>query len=399
MIGRPFLDAAPVLEAIEHSGFEAYFVGGSVRDHILGRVISDVDIATSALPEELKQIFPKTTDIGIEHGTILVHFKGAAYEVTTYRAESGYSDFRRPDKVSFIRSLEDDLQRRDFTMNAMAMDRQGRIIDPFRGQQAIANRQIVTVGNPDERFREDALRMLRAIRFHSQLGFEIEENTLASLERNSALLVNIAVERRAIEFEKILVGQNRQRAIEMLARTGIHQYLPGLGGQKDRLVRFSEIESKQLTLAEMWALLLFTLEIGSNEYEPFLRSWKLPVQRIRKIKDIVTWLHYREHEEWTRKTVYGAGLETAISAEKIINSISSGMKSDIPRIKDLYEGLPIKNRSDLQVSGNDLMEWLDRGAGPWIRDVLEEVERAVIFREVQNKKDQIREWLQHAIRN
>lgn len=125
MIGQPFIQAVPVLKLIENAGYEAYFVGGSVRDHILGREISDVDIATSALPEELKRIFPKTNDVGIEHGTILVHYKGEHYEITTFRSEENYTDYRRPDKVSFIRSLNEDLQRRDFTMNAMAMDKKG----------------------------------------------------------------------------------------------------------------------------------------------------------------------------------------------------------------------------------------------------------------------------------
>ncbi len=131
-----FIQAVPILEKIEQAGFEAFFVGGSVRDQIIGRVINDVDIATSATPQEIKSIFPRTADVGIEHGTVLVLEKYGTYEITTFRTESNYSDFRRPDSVQFVRSLTEDLMRRDFTMNSMAMDKNGKIIDPFNGKRA-----------------------------------------------------------------------------------------------------------------------------------------------------------------------------------------------------------------------------------------------------------------------
>ena len=185
-----FVQAVPILEKIEQAGFEAFFVGGSVRDQIIGRVINDVDIATSATPQEIKAIFPRTADVGIEHGTVLVIEKYGTYEITTFRTEGNYSDFRRPDSVQFVRSLTEDLMRRDFTMNSMAMDKNGKIIDPFNGKIAIEKKQIVTVGNPHERFHEDALRMMRAIRFVSQLGFELDNETFRSLQENGGLLLH-----------------------------------------------------------------------------------------------------------------------------------------------------------------------------------------------------------------
>lgn len=178
-----FQRAIPIIEKLEEAGYEAYFVGGAVRDLLIGREIADVDIATSATPIEMKAIFSKTVDVGIEHGTILILLKGEAYEVTTYRAESTYSDFRRPDEVRFIRHLKEDLQRRDFTMNSIAMDKNGELIDPFAGREAIKNREIKTVGSSEERFNEDALRMMRALRFKSQLGFLLEEGTYDALKR------------------------------------------------------------------------------------------------------------------------------------------------------------------------------------------------------------------------
>ncbi|HRK99784.1 MAG TPA: CCA tRNA nucleotidyltransferase, partial [Trichococcus flocculiformis] len=172
-----FQKAIPIIEAIERAGYEAYFVGGSVRDALLHLDISDVDIASSAMPEEIQRIFPITFDVGIQHGTVMVLHERETYEITTFRTESKYEKFRRPEKVEYVRSLQDDLKRRDFTINAIAIDRHGNIKDFFSGQEDLANKLIRAVGNPEERFREDALRMMRAARFVSQLDFEIEQAT------------------------------------------------------------------------------------------------------------------------------------------------------------------------------------------------------------------------------
>lgn len=392
MIGEPFIQAVPVLQLIENAGFEAYFVGGSVRDHILGRVISDVDIATSALPEELKQIFPKTNDVGIEHGTILVHYKGSHYEITTFRAEESYSDFRRPDKVSFIRSLKEDLQRRDFTMNAMAMDKEGNIIDPFSGKEAINKKEIMTVGNPDERFGEDALRMLRAVRFQSQLSFSIEKHTLESLTAHCPLLENIAVERKTVEFEKLLMGPGRSEAIQLLAESGMIQFLPGLKGHGEHVMSFSRQLSENFHLAESWVLLVSELGLKDKEIDGFLREWKLPVPKIKKIKQIHSLVLHRLTNEWNLESVYKAGQEDAISAEVVYASLKN-IGGSTKMIRGLYEQLPIKHRKELNVTGNDVMEWLDKKPGPWLRVILEEVERSVIYGIVPNEKEKIKEWL------
>ncbi|ESU30382.1 hypothetical protein G3A_22590 [Bacillus sp. 17376] len=392
MIGQPFIQAVPVLKLIENAGYEAYFVGGSVRDHILGREISDVDIATSALPEELKRIFPKTNDVGIEHGTILVHYKGEHYEITTFRSEENYTDYRRPDKVSFIRSLNEDLQRRDFTMNAMAMDKKGNILDPFAGKEAINKKEIVTVGNPDERFGEDALRMLRAVRFQSQLSFSIGTQTLESLTSLCHLLENIAVERKTVEFEKLLKGPARREAVQLLANTGMIQYLPGLKGQRAEVIRFSRHLKQDFQLAESWVLLVYELGLKDKEIEGFLREWKLPVQKIKRIKQIHLLLLHRLKNDWNPELVYNAGLEDAISAEMVFASLQNIVGST-EKIKELHERLPIKHRKELNVTGNDVMGWLDKQPGPWLRGLLEEIERSVIYGIVPNEKEKIKEWL------
>ncbi len=392
MIRNPFKKAVPVLELIEEAGFEAYFVGGSVRDHLLGRSIADVDIATSALPEEMKRIFSKTTDVGIEHGTILVHHGGNHYEVTTFRSEADYTDFRRPDSVSFIRSLKEDLQRRDFTMNAMAMDKDGHIIDPFSGKEAIDRKMIVTVGNADERFGEDALRMLRAVRFQSQLSFSIEQQTYESLAAHSHLLNNIAVERKLVEFEKLLMGPARVEAIRLLANSGMSQFLPGLKGKSEHLMSFSSHVTSELELAELWILLLFDLGLSGKEIDSFLREWKLPVQKIKRYKQIHSWLLYRLENDWDLKSIYKAGLDEAISAEKVFGTLHA-LVNNPEGLIHLFDMLPIKNRQQLVVSGNDVMAWMGKQPGPWLREILDEIEQAVIYGKVPNEKEKIKEWL------
>jgi tRNA nucleotidyltransferase (CCA-adding enzyme) len=174
---QPFAKALYIIKQLKAHGHEAYFVGGAVRDFLLRRPIGDVDIATSALPEEVMRIFPKTIGVGVEHGTVMVLHEGTPYEVTTFRTEGKYEDYRRPESVTFVRSLHEDLKRRDFTMNAIAMNEHGQMIDPFAGQEAIKRKMIQTVGDAKARFSEDALRMMRALRFVSQLGFYLSEET------------------------------------------------------------------------------------------------------------------------------------------------------------------------------------------------------------------------------
>lgn len=199
-----------ILNIFEENGFEAYIVGGCVRDSILGVEPKDWDICTSALPEQTLNLFKdfKVIETGLQHGTVTVVIDSMSIEITTYRIDGEYSDNRRPDKVEFTRNLKEDLSRRDFTINAMAYNPKIGLIDYFEGQRGIKNKEIKCVGNPNMRFNEDALRIMRALRFASVLGFNIEDETRVSIEHNKELLHNIAVERIAGELNKLLLGVN-----------------------------------------------------------------------------------------------------------------------------------------------------------------------------------------------
>lgn len=226
-----------ILEALERQGHAAWCVGGCVRDSLLHRTPEDWDVTTSALPEQVMALFaPHAFPTGLRHGTVTIRRLHQVVEVTTFRSDGPYGDSRRPDTVSFTDSLEADLARRDFTVNAMAVDLQGRFADPFGGQQDLDARRLCCVGRPGDRFREDALRILRCLRFSAVLGFSVAEETAEALMENRRLLERIAPERVRMELDKLLVGQDAPAVLrafpaavgvvlpEVLPMVGFHQH-------------------------------------------------------------------------------------------------------------------------------------------------------------------------------
>ena len=204
-----------ILRRLQDAGFPAYFVGGCVRDTLLGRPVHDWDIASAALPEEVTALFSKCVPTGIKHGTVTVLENGVSFEVTTFRTDGDYDDARHPNAVSFVRTLEEDLSRRDFTINAMAMDADGAVTDLFGGREDLAGKTVRCVGDPETRFREDALRMLRALRFSAQLGFAVDAATMQALTVNASLCATLSAERVRDELEKTLLSDAPETVCEM----------------------------------------------------------------------------------------------------------------------------------------------------------------------------------------
>lgn len=214
-----------ILKKINNHGYEAYVVGGAVRNYLLGKDIADFDVTTNALPDYIEKLFEKTIPTGKKFGTITVLHDNNSYEITTFRSDGVYSDGRRPDSVSFSKELKEDLKRRDFTINAMCMDYDENIIDYFGGKEDLKNGIIKCIGNPDERFNEDALRMIRAVRFMTQLRFTIDEETRLSIIKNSHFIKAISIERIHDELNKILLSEKPSRGIRMLVNTGLMDYI------------------------------------------------------------------------------------------------------------------------------------------------------------------------------
>ncbi|MDR1700078.1 MAG: CCA tRNA nucleotidyltransferase, partial [Lachnoclostridium sp.] len=255
--------AERIISRLEADGYEAFVVGGCVRDMLMGRVPEDWDITTSASPMQIKELFRRTIDTGLRHGTVTVMDGNVGYEVTTYRVDGVYEDYRHPQKVTFTKNLHEDLKRRDFTINAMAYNPRSGIVDLYGGQEDIASKIIRSVGNAKERFSEDALRMLRAVRFAGQLGFSIEEQTFRSICELAPLIRHISKERIRVELSKLLIsdGSDCFRLIEELCLLTV--FLPEWSGSGYSLSFVKEInilcKTNRVSVKQQVALLFAAL--------------------------------------------------------------------------------------------------------------------------------------------
>ena len=273
-----------VLITLQSRGYPAYLVGGCVRDMLLGVRPNDWDVCTGALPEEVMEVFPSSRPTGLKHGTVTVACGRRSVEVTTFRSEGGYADHRHPDSVSFVRDLNTDLSRRDFTMNAMALPPDGLLADPFGGREDIAARLIRCVGEPERRFEEDALRMLRAVRFAARLDFEIESGTLAAIEKKAYLASSLAAERVRDEAEKILLTKKPEYIYTLISLGLMDAFIKKRPDGPGKLPAIARLPKKAL---DRWAALCIILTaqgcIGSAE--EFLTSLRLDSRTVRCCAD------------------------------------------------------------------------------------------------------------------
>lgn len=385
-----FTAALPVLKEINEAGYEAYFVGGSVRDLLLNRHIHDVDIATSAYPMEIKQIFKKTIDTGIKHGTVTVLYEGESYEITTFRTESGYQDFRRPDHVTFVQNLSEDLKRRDFTINALAMDVDGNIIDHFDGLGDLEKHLIRAVGKAENRFHEDALRMMRAVRFMSQLQFTLEPETEQAISDNHELLSKISVERIRDEFVKMGIAPGSQQAFQIFLDTGLSEEVPGFRGKKENLALYPQLNFSPTNEANLWALMIILLKLPNDKIPHFMRMWKNSNAMERQVADIVAFFDLISSHAPNNYDLYKAGLETIVSTIDLAHILGQPVNGSA--LVDSYEALPIKNNRDLVVDGHFLLK---NGipAGPRVGLLLEEIKKAVLEGIIGNNEAAITEFI------
>lgn len=378
-----FEPARPVLQKIEEAGFEAYFVGGCVRDTILHDPIHDIDIATSAYPSEIKAIFKRTVDTGIEHGTVMILDHGTGYETTTFRTESGYQDFRRPDSVTFVRSLSEDLQRRDFTINALALRENGEVIDLFHGLDDLKKHLIKAVGDPNERFHEDALRMMRAVRFASKLNFIIDSETLAGIKKNASLLAKIAVERIRVELEKMLLGQNPVAGLQDFISTGLYQYCPGLVNAKKQLSALLLLNNWQLeNIAQAWTVLCLQLGLDKNGVGQFLKQWKTANDLIAQVKKIIPAVLAIHNNELTPEMLYKTGSSALHDANQVAKLY--GWAIEDTTLTEAYAHLPIKSNKELAVDGKMLIKEAGVKPGPLMGKILNQLISAVVNGKLAN---------------
>jgi len=344
-----------IIEIINNSGYKAHIVGGCVRDIIIGKVPTDWDITTNASPQVIKSLFSKTVDTGIRHGTVTVIQDGISVEVTTWRKEAGYSDHRHPDSISPADSLEDDLSRRDFTMNAIAYHPEEGLIDPYGGFNDIDNKIIRCVGNPYERFSEDALRMLRAVRFSAQLDFDIDDHTFAAIAKLSPDLSHVSKERIQAELNKIL-GSPAPNRISLLWETGllrsVFPYIANLPPIWHTLaVQFTGSPNQRFILLA----LLFYFSFNANkqeEAEKFLASLKYDNETKKKVTAYIKCLDSigPASPRNIRKTVSEFGASVTADVYKVRSIIGPHENIDEIYLDTIREMSPI----ELSLSGSDL---------------------------------------------
>ncbi|MFJ5564615.1 CCA tRNA nucleotidyltransferase [Lysinibacillus xylanilyticus] len=377
--------AYSVIEQLENAGFEAVIVGGAVRDAILGRPAHDVDVATNAMPDEVKSVFNHTVDIGIQHGTVLVIDPAGSVEVTTYRTDGEYTDHRRPEEVQFVRSLKEDLQRRDFTMNAIAMRRDDSFVDFYGGRQDIEAGVIRAVGDAQKRFSEDALRMLRAVRFSAQLGFLIESETLKAMQEKADNISWIARERIKAELDKLWVGKDVYNGIRKLEESNLVNYLNGTFQAKD----WYEFNTQDKLLG--WA---YFAVLQGEDWREVLGEYRLSNKEMTFVKAVLEALKALKNG-WTNID-YFLYTEQELGAACYFAELRQ-LDVHMPQqsIQEIQTKLPIRHKRELIVNGTDLLKWSGKKGGPWVKEALHAMLEAVVNGELQNDRQQIKNWIEH----
>ncbi|QBP41317.1 CCA tRNA nucleotidyltransferase [Paenisporosarcina antarctica] len=378
-----------IIETLKKLGYEAVFVGGAVRDFVSHKEANDIDIATSALPDEVKTIFKRTVDVGLAHGTVVVIENRVPIEVTTFRTDGEYTDHRRPTDVKFVLSLDDDLKRRDFTMNALAMNESFEIIDLFEGQRDLKNGLIRTVGEPIDRFKEDALRMLRAIRFTAQLGFTIELNTLNAIKSCASDLSYVSVERITAELEKMWMSTNLDQGMIYLVKSNLAKQLPGDFPFTHK--KWTQIGNPKNVLM-CWTFLCLLQETPDGS--ELARIFKLSKDLKQQINQLIKATQIRYERLFSIDDIYHFDKNILIHAELLSRVVQSDIQPmPIEEIDKRKLSLPIQSIRDLEVSGQDLMEWFNKPSGPWLKEILTQIELAVLHQKVVNNPTKIKEWI------
>ncbi|MBE6680165.1 MAG: CCA tRNA nucleotidyltransferase [Ruminococcaceae bacterium] len=373
-----------MLKKLTDSGYEAYLVGGCVRDFLLGKTPDDYDITTSAFPEETMAVFAsdKVVPTGLKHGTVTVLYSGMSAEITTYRTETAYTDGRHPDNVEFSRDIRDDLCRRDFTVNAMAMDFDGNIIDLYGGVRDFDNRIIRAVGEPSERFTEDALRILRAFRFASKLGFDIENKTLKAAISLAPRLSLVSRERIFIEFEKLICSM--YYAGKILRIMYENKVLDCIFDKPQINIAALDYIDKIPPFAHTRFAALFLYDERINEH---VKSLKPSNEFAASVKSIAECRLPSEYDVPTLRRLLSRYKDAAIDRATAENKGEIGN-----RLFEIFDTEDCFSVSDLDINGTDISNVTSR-RGKEIGEALHTLLFAVFDGKVENRKSDLIEYL------
>lgn len=372
--------AKKLIRDIKKNGYDAYLVGGVVRDFLMKSKFNDIDITTKAKPYEMMKIF-KTVPTGIKYGTVTVMYDNEQFEVTTFRQDGPTLDFRHPDSVIYSDDVKDDVLRRDFTINGILMDEFQNIYDYVDGQKDIEAKLIRTIGDSDQRFNEDALRILRALYFQSKLGFEIEAETLAGMIRSKDLISKISMERVHQEVIKILKGPFAKMALKTLIDTGIHKELPGL--EKGFI---KALECEKMPFVDTFFTMSFALNNAVVPAKwPFSNLHRNKYQKAAELANKV-------HGLIDNVNLYHYGVEISQLANKA-NFYLGRSKFFENKIQELYDALPVKGDLDLALSSHEIINYLQKKQGIWLGNLRKEMINDVLLYKVENTKPALYKYL------
>ncbi|WP_410768392.1 CCA tRNA nucleotidyltransferase [Fontibacillus sp. BL9] len=414
-----------VLRHLLENGYQAYFVGGCVRDELMGRPVHDMDIATSAKPEEVIGLFERTVPTGIQHGTITVLLEDHAFEVTTFRKEAEYEDHRRPTSVEFVEGIVEDLRRRDFTMNAIAGDVGGELIDPFGGQADIKAKVIRCVGSAPDRFDEDALRMMRGIRFASVFAFRPVKSLWSALRSGRSKISFIAIERIRVELEKMVLGPDPVRGLALLQRSGLLEYVKAPVPEAaltslpsgEQLSLLNAIEQVKPDAPEIkWSLLLQALDVSGEEATGLMKAWTFSNAVGKGTADLIrfdeAWnqarseLNHEGPEMLRRKWIevqLAFGKAVAAGWIERQNILLHADVKNSPSLDNLaahlfeqeeakWHGEPVVNTlQELAITGGDVMRVSSKKGGPWLGELMNTMLLKVAAGDWPNDRDALLE--------
>jgi poly(A) polymerase/tRNA nucleotidyltransferase (CCA-adding enzyme) len=422
-----------VLEKIIKNGYEAYLVGGAIRDIILDRDIYDYDITTNATPEQIINIFDKVIETGIKHGTVTIVYGDFDIEVTTYRKDGEYKDFRRPETIEYSKTIDEDLKRRDFTINAFAYNPINKeFIDLFNGAKHLKEKKIVAINNPIDRFTEDALRMMRAIRFTVKLDFNIDKSVFKAIQLLNKNITKVSIERVNDEFTKILLSETPSRGIKLLDTSGLLQhFLPELikckgvtqnkyhiydvyehiliavdNSKKDLIIRLSVLfhdiaKPKTKRMLHGKATFYNHEVIGADLVEEILKRLKYPNNIIKTVKHLVKNHMFHYTEEWKdstiRRFINKVGVDSLnylLEIRKADASAGNPDHKDIAYLelfdkidKMLKESENVFNIKDLAINGQDIINKLHIKPSKTVGELLNQALLFVMDNPQNNEKE------------
>lgn len=354
--------AIEVLKKIEENGFTAYIVGGFVRDYLLQRETTDIDICTSATPKDLISIFNIQILPENNYGSVVLIYKKVRFDITTYRKEIKYEDNRRPIKIKYINNLKKDLCRRDFTINTLCINSNKEILDILRVKKDLENKVIKTVGNPRYRIKEDSLRILRAVRFATILDFDIDKKTYIYLKKYGYLLKTLSYNRKKEELNKIFLNKNNHKGIELLIKLNLYKYL-----ELPKLPNLKPCNN----IIGIWS------QLEVDELYPFTKLEKEQMTKIRKLLNLNILDPYIVY-------TYGLYLTTIVADIKNID------KKDLNQVRN---SLPILTINDLAIKPMMISNILNKTPGRYLKDIIKDVEKQVVLKNIENNYLEIEKYI------